>query len=147
MGYRERRREARAYSRQRTTALGFALLSGHGAALFVSILTPFQLIGRIPNTLLGAVWLLGGIAALAFGLGAAAAWNGLNADGQGMSNNADSFFENSMKIAMGSIVVAVAVFGVAGLSILSSTAPAEPAAPIVVPADDAAQPTPARTPG
>ena len=136
MGHHERRRETTAYSKQRIAALGFALMSGHGAALFLSILTPFQLIGRVTPQMLGGVMLLGAAAAAVFGLGVASAWNGLHADGDGETGRAEQYFKSSVDIALKALVVAVLLLAVGGVSLVFQPQQGEATASTGVPASN-----------
>ena len=141
MTYREDREDAQKQQRQRSAALGLALLSGHGAALFLSILTPVQLAGRISVPFLGVMLIIGAIAAATFGFGVAAAWNGLNADGESRLKSAGEYFASSMDIAMKALMAAVMALTLAGLlmfhpgavAFMFGSSPASAASPEVLP--------------
>lgn len=47
--------------------ISVSLLSGSGAALLLSVITPFQLIGRVPDIVLAGAFLGGGIGVVTFG--------------------------------------------------------------------------------
>ena len=138
-------------SEEHSKVRALSLVTAHGFGLAVSILTPFNLVGKLPPDLLGLVFMYAPTAGFVFALGAVYA---LRAHAHATRGDQHKYYTNRSRsysillIAGASVALAMML---AGMEIMKSAhpvvAPAEPAMPIVAPASDRSPPTAERPPG
>jgi hypothetical protein len=155
MNYRDRRNGKKTYKTQRSGALIFSLLSGHGAGMFLCVITPMQLFSRVTPQFLGLLMIAAAGLAVLFGWGAVHAYNSLHFDGEDNKYEADEAYKESVKTALRGFAIVVAAMAIGGLSMFSMEfrafafdqsrsveSPESTSTPALVPQETAPEPPP-----
>lgn len=102
-------------------ALAISSLSGHGAALFLSVAVPFQMIGRVDGNILAGAFILGAVGVVAFGFGAFLSASCVELSEQETDRSKEEYarkFGQALRIFLGAGMLVGLIFFFTGASLL-----------------------------